>query len=218
MTKDFQFILAMTCIVPATAGMIRFKKLDARFHPLVYILILAVCTEICERVIGSHANNITVATLIANLFILINVILHIWFFYKVETIGKKQALVYALLFVLIFISEGIYFFSIFSLYQIALIISYIIILLLCINGAVMQTFKQQYRWWEDGLFIYCAVNIIFSTYVIFSFGLRFFGVPADTPINRAIASMYDYINACCYLLTLWAVVCIPKKHYIELSF
>lgn len=218
MTKDFQFILAMTCIIPAAAGIIRVKKIDARFQPLVYILLLAVCTEICERIVGTYSKTVALPSLIANLFVLINVLLHVWLFYNVKVIQKKQATIYILVFALTFISEGFYLRSIFSLFEIAIIISYISILLLCINGIVMQIFKQQYKWWEDGLFIFCAINIIFSAYVIFSFSLRFFGVPINTPINRAIASMYDYINACCYLLTLWAVSCIPKKNYIELSF
>jgi hypothetical protein len=218
MNKDFQFILAMTCIIPAAVGIIRFKKMDTRFQPLVYILILVVCTEICERIAGSYFNTLAFPNLIANVFIVINVILHVWFFYSVRVIQKRQAIFYILVFILAFIGEGIYLGSFFSLYEIALILSYIIILLLCINGTVMQIYKQQYKWWEDGLFIFCAINIMFSAYVIFSFSLRFFGVPTNAPINKSIASMYHYINAGCYLLTLWALLCIPRKNYIELSF
>jgi len=218
MTKDLRFILAMTCIIPAIAGIIRFKKMDVRFHPLIYILLLAVCTEICIRIVERNSTTLALPILITNLFILINVILHIWLFYKVKVIQKRQAIIYTLVFIAALVSEGIYSRSIFSLYQVAIIISYIIILLLCIDGIVVQIFKQQYKWWEDGLFIFCAINIVFSAYVIFSFSLRFFGVPINAPINRAISSMYDYINACCYLLTLWALLCIPKKNYIELSF
>ena len=152
------------------------------------------------------------------MFILINLLLHVWLFYNVNVINKKLAFIYIVAFIFVFIAEGVYFLSIFSLYEVAIIVSYMIIMLLCINGAVAQVFKQQYKWWEDGLFIFCAINIIFSAYVIFAFSLRFFGVPKNAPINKSISSMYNYVNACCYLLTLWALLCIPKKNYIELSF
>lgn len=218
MNDDVKFAFALSCLIPGIVGVITFKKLDNRFHPLVYLLLLAFVTEIAQRICIAVKRD-DISDLISNVYLLVNFVLHVWFFYGLGIIKTVRAvIIYLNIFTIVFIANGVFKSSIFLLYEIALIASYIIILKLCIDGLVTQTFDASYKWTHDALFLFCATNIIYSAYLIFSFSLRFFGIPTDTSINVAVASFYYYINAGCYLLTLWVVLCIPRKNYIGLFF
>lgn len=218
MNENLRFLLAITCGIPAVAGVIMFKKIDRRFHALVYLLVLALATELIQEwcVVSKEPQGIN--NVITNIYTLINPPVTIWFFYRVGVIKTKQgAFIYGLIFLFIYVANAFYVRSIFIVYLVAIMASFIIIVKLCIDGIGMQTFNSDFPWFADGLFLYCAINVLYSAYLIFLFSLRFFGVPADNEINVAIASMYYYINAGCNLLTLWAILCIPKKNYIGSS-
>jgi hypothetical protein len=204
MSESLKFILAITCIVPAAAGVIFYRRISKHYHPLIYILLLAVVTEVLQELNRtSH--------FITNAFILINMILHLWLFYDVGVIkNKKNVFIYFVIFLLVYLGDGIYEGTILKPYVEAAIASYIIILQLCIKGIGLQTFKESI-WIKDGLFIFYAINIIYSVFLVFTFSLRFFGVKADSLIGHSIADIHNYVNAASYLLTLWAVLCLRKK-------
>jgi hypothetical protein len=210
MNENLKFLLAVTCILPAAAAVIFFREIDKEYRTLIYILLLALVTEVLQKINHVSIKSAYVAVAIFNTFILANTIMHIVFFFNVGIITNKMvAFMYFICFSLAYAACGTYNRTLFSPYVSVAIFSYFMILQLSIKGIVMQTFKEN-AWAKDGLFLYCCINIIYSSFFVLTFTLRFFGIE-NSVINRPITDLHNYINAACYLLTLWPVLCLRNK-------
>ena len=45
MNADIEYLMAMSCVLPAATGIYKFTKIDKKFHPFIYMMILDVVIE-----------------------------------------------------------------------------------------------------------------------------------------------------------------------------
>lgn len=217
MLELWTFILAMTCIVPAVAGLIVYKKMHKVFKPVVYILVLAVLTELLVRWSFSSKAPLISGYFITNIFLLVNTALHVWLFFELQIIKKKQiAILLLAAFVVALLSNIIYLGTISDFCFGAMLVSSILILLMAVEGITIQTFRSKQKWSSDFVFLFCIITVIYNANVVFYFSIALIGVK-EGDLHDKVLNIYRFINAACNILYVWPILCIPRNNsYMKL--
>lgn len=218
MTEQWIFILAMTCICPAIAIAVVYNKIHKIFKPIAFIMVLAVITEIAVRLTLPYDKAVINANLITNIFLLLNTALHIYLFYSLQVIKKKEtAYIIFTAFMIIFIMNAFYAGSVNKFYFYASLTSSIIILFLAVEGITIQTFRSKQNWSSDTIFLLCIITVIYNANVVFYFSVALLGLEKDGELYTRTLNIYRFINAACNLLYIWPILCIPRnRSYIKL--
>ena len=217
MTEQWIFILAMTCVAPAAAGVAIYKKIDRIFKPAVYILVLSVIAELLIKWSLLYNKPLVSGNLITNIFLLLNTSLYIYLFYSLQVLrGKFTALFIFLVFLIAFLFNAYYAGSVNKFYFYASLICSIIILFMAVEGITIQTFRSKEKWSSDFIFLFCIITVIYNANAVFFFSITLIGM-AEGELYRKILDIYKFINAACNLLYVWPILCIPRnRSYIKL--
>lgn len=211
-------ILAYSCALPAIIGLMIYKKMKTLFHFLVYILLLALITEILnDPRIGFDK---PILWVIINIFNILNTLFHIVFFYKAGIISSKKKAYLIFIFLLLLMGVDMLYEkkSLTDILDPLYIAGYAIILLLCIEATIKRTFNNKLSWFTDPVFLYAVINIIYAAFFLFDFSLMFFGVTKYYSIYVSLQNIHKWVNASCYVLIIWPILCTTKKHnYLKLS-
>lgn len=217
MLELWTFILAMTCTVPAVAGLILYNKMHKVFKPVVYILVLAVLTELLVKWSFSYKAPLISGYFITNIFLLVNTALYVWLFFELQIVKKKQiAILLFATFVIALLSNVIYLKTISDFCFGAMLVSSILILLMAVEGITIQTFRSKQKWSNDFVFLFCIITVIYNANVVFYFSMALIGVK-DGDLHDKVINIYRYINAACNILYVWPILCIPRNNsYMKL--
>lgn len=210
-------ILAYTCVLPALVGLPLYNKMEKYFHLLLHISLLAFVTEILTT--PSVGINKLWYPLIINLFVIVNTLLHILFFQKASIISSKKKAAGIFTAFLIFVAVNMVFqhvslnADLFPSY----LASYAIILILCIEAAIKQTYSVKLSWYKDPVFLFATINVIYAAFFLLIYGIRFLGLPENNILYNTLKYSHSWVNAACNVLTIWPIICTAKKSsYIKL--
>lgn len=214
MSEEVTYVLAMTCLLPAIAGIWRYKKMHPEFRPLVYMMVFAVLLETVLYVAKKYGY-IIYALPVVNLYMLLNLSFFLYFVKINRYINEKmmRGLLVTALAVLMFnyIHEE---YNMLKVYYYLMCFVSLVMLAIVINILSRQTMVVKYKLVNNFWFWFSSFSIIYNAFTLLIFGLYFFAM-SDSPKGKAIGVIHHFVNAACYLFFTLAIFKIPqndKKH------
>lgn len=212
MTETLRSILALTCTVPAIAGIIRFGIIERAYRVLVFIFLAALLVEVTGILQSKGYLNEDI-TWHVDIFTIANTLMHVYFFRKMNVLVSKKVIAAVIISLgLIYAVSIIYYGSFTPMCTIiAAIFSNIIILCLCIEGVIQYTFSNKTKWFTETISVYCLINILYTAHFIFIFSLRLTSLNTNQALMNSVENIHSYLNAACNLLFTWPILCIPRR-------
>lgn len=211
MSPELQSILALTCAVPAIAGLRILGKIQKEYKALVFIFVLAFVVELIG--VLEDKNLFPDSVIQVNLFIVINTLLHIYFFKKIKVLTNKKieylitGSFLFLIFILCFLKNIMH-----QFWALGAIVSNIIILGLSMEGIIQYTIINKTKWLKETISVFCLINILYTANFIFIFSFRLTSLQQDHELVNSVEDIHKYLNAACNILFSWPIICIPRTN------
>ena len=212
MNSTVQFLLSLTIAIAAVIGIIRYRKMNPDYHPLVYSAILATIFEIAFEFI-KYEYHPRIYMIMGIVYPLVDFLLLAWLFHNWGLFNRNKKLfgtilgaffiawaVSAYLSIITKRSEAIYFFI--FLYSTALI-------LFSVNTFNRFVVQERVNIFKNPKFWVCIGVIIFYTFFILTTIPLLPGF--DGTFTKKFQEMRFYVNALVNLIYAIAVLWIPRK-------
>ena len=197
-------------VIPAIVGIIRFKKVNKIYYPVILLLCLGVVNECVSRYCAyrfrTNAINLNIFSLIDSLLVVYQ--FHKW---KLFGNGKKIIAFLAGLLIVSWAADNIFFESIrdsdsyFNIFYSFLIVMISIALL---NRLLTFTNTSLFK---NAEFIICITFIILYTYgTLTEISWKFSAGFSDT-FKFGIQAIYIWVNLLCNILFAYAILCMHRK-------
>jgi hypothetical protein len=204
------YALAMSCLLPAVAGMVRYNKVPRTYHPFIYMMLLTVVVETMVYVIRKTAYS-HYWPLAVNLYTLFNFTLFLYFVSSngyIRSKSRQRLYITALAVCLFnFIYEGYT-----VLHNFFYLLCYVssVMLIISIDILSRQTMAIKYKLVNNFWFWFSSFSIIYNAFTLLIFGLYFFAM-FQTPKGKTIGNIHHFANLVCYLFFTLAIFKIPEK-------
>ena len=200
-------------IAPAAIiGLIRYARILKTFRPFIFLMVIALITEIATHIISYHYDTSNAA--IINTYNLIECTLWIWQFYNWDTFKKKSSLLPLLIVVLagIWMTDNVIFQKL-NTFSSSFAIAYSFSLVfLSINQANRQIVEERKTLFKDAKFLMCIGILIFSTARILVETFFLLDVAqANTSFLMNVFTILRYVNVFVNLLFALATIWIPTR-------
>lgn len=210
MNPDITYILSMSCALPAAAGLYRYHTISSKYHPFIYMMILA---ALIETIIYIHIKRPEYATfwqLAVNIYTLLNFILFLYFTNINGYLKKSWMQLLLATGLLVSIFNYLYEQSVFKTFFYLLCFVSAVMLLISIDILSRQTMAIKYKLVNNCWFWISTFSLIYNAFTLLIFGLYFFAM-FNTPNGKAIGTIQHFANLLCYLFFTVAIVKIPEK-------
>ena len=206
---DVDFIMAMSCAPPALLGLYRYKRVEPAFHPFILTLVFSLFTELAIKVMKER-ENYTLYFPLANFYILVNVLLFYFFFWKVKVITPlyKRAFIFG--FILCSVAGGFVNNPLRAFPYYTAVLFSVYILAVAVKLLSMQVFETRVHILRNPLFYIAAGALLFYAMSIFS-TLLGIAVTGNANLDWYVYVAEKIVNVFHYLLFLLAVLWIPRK-------
>lgn len=208
MPINLQFVLAMSCALPAIAALIQFKKAEKKYYPFLLLLWLAVITELVSDIPMLLYQDYTIADIAYPLYNIAEVVLMLIFF-------KRNDIQIPWWLITITGCIGIISLIITNFSEKILVFDYVrvvffaLILVQSIRLLSSQVFIINVKPGKNSLMIIAFGCVLYYSYFLL--------VSMFTNLNNIIAlhgiifSVHQIVNAITYIIFTWAILCIPRK-------
>jgi len=212
--QTLRFILALSCLLPATLGAIYYSRIEKSFHPFCWAMWLSLFTEICMNVLMINNGPWMPFRTIASLYFLLNPVFYFLFFYRQKIIAQKMFWMLIALHVLVYIINC-FFQSPLKNYLLGTsMFGNLIIFLLSCKLLSSQVFNLHGSLLKNPLFIIGCGATMFCA--IFLFIKVIYILQGKSEFNTFIHDIFRYVNAATYLVFTWAFICIANlKKFIK---
>lgn len=210
MNADITYLLAMSCVLPAIAGIYRINKIDKKFHAFIYMILLVVLLETWIYVGIKYPAWGVLYRLPINIYMLLNLGLFLSFVYNNAYLSKKkmQLLLVAALAVAIF--DCIYNNSIFKLFLYLLCFVSVVMLIISIDILSKQIMEIKYKLVDNFWFWFSSASVLYNAFNFLIFGVYVFSFE-DTKDGKSVSDIQRFTNTLSYILFTLAIFKIPKK-------
>ena len=202
--------LSFSIYIAGIIGVVRFKKINQQYYPILYSIWLGCLNEIISI---SLAHNFSNSSISNNIYILVESILLIFFFKNLGLFNSRKIILY--LIIAGFICE--WFIENFILGQITVVSAYFsifssfVIVLMSINTINELIIRNSSRIFANATFLLCLGFIVFFTYQVLVYAFWIYGAQSDTGFLLNIFTILIYINLLTNLIYALAVLWMPKK-------
>jgi hypothetical protein len=217
MTDETRYLFAMTCVLPALVGFYLYRKMQPRYHLLIYMMLLDAVTETIVFIGIKNTSFTPIADCWTNAYMIITLSFFLTFVKRNGYIKKQLLWVFVAVAVILavyeFYKEGSPFQTFYSL---LLFYMYGVTLFIAINilskqvTVVNTRLSRNFWFWAGCLFI------VQNAYGVFVFGIYHFALlePID---NKMIGMLTTSVNAVCYCLFAVVMFLVPKRnnHFIH---
>jgi hypothetical protein len=211
MNKDVAYILAMSAVLPAIVGAVRYKKMDQRYHPFIFMLLLVPVVETIQYISLKTGMYIGFSLLCLNLYLLTSFCFFLSLVYRNGYIGRKMGIYFAgALLVTALVNLAIVGTPFVILYYMLCLAS-CLILLISIDTLSKQMMAVKTSLVKNCWFWISSLYVVQHAYVLLLFGIYIFGLSASNPNIKAIFIIHKVVNASCYILFIIAVLRIPNR-------
>jgi hypothetical protein len=211
MNKEVAYILAMSAVLPAAVGAVRYKNMDQRYHPLIYMLLLVPLVETIQYISLKTGMYKGFSLLCLNLYLLASFGFFLSLVYRNGYLSRKMGFYFAgalLVTALVnLVIEGTPFVCLYYM----LCLASCLILLISIDILSKQMMAVKTSLIKNCWFWISSLYVVQHAYVLLLFGIYIFGLSASNPNINAIFIIYKVVNAACYLLFIIAVLRIPNR-------
>jgi hypothetical protein len=211
MNADITYILAMSCVLPAGIGIYRYKKIHSKYHPFIYMMILAAIIETIIYISIKIPEYGKFWQLAVNIYTLLNFILFLYFVFVNNYLSKKtmQWLIFIACIVCLF--NYLYEHTLLKTFFYLLCFVTAAMLILSIDMLSRQTTEIKLKLTNNFWFWFSSSSIIYNAFTLLIFALYFFAL-FSTPKGKAIGEIQHYANLICYVFFAIAMLKIPEKN------
>ncbi|MFT3979800.1 MAG: hypothetical protein QM687_04965 [Ferruginibacter sp.] len=210
MNPDITYMLAMSCVLPAIAGIFRYNKINSKYHPFIYMMILAVFIETTIYLSIKHPEYSAYVQLPVNIYMLLNFSLFLFFVQRNGYLGKRAMQWLLVTAGMVCIFNAVYEQTVFRTFFYLLCFVSAAMLIISIDILSRQTMVIKYRLANNFWFWLSSFSIIYNAFTLLIFGLYFFAI-FDTPRAKAIGNIQHWANMICYIFFTVAILKIPDK-------
>jgi hypothetical protein len=210
MSAAMVYLMAMSCAIPAIAGIAIYKKLDKRYYLFVHLMILNTINETAVYFTKTQFEADNISQLVLNIYTVLFFALSIKFVYGHGFLTYQKRIWafigFAVVMVFNFILEN---------YRVNRVFFYLVCYLSCIliiiatNILSQQAMVTNKKILDNFWFWYSGVTIISSAFTLLIFGL-YYTAMFNTPEGKSIANIHHFANMFCQLLFTVAVIKIPR--------
>lgn len=207
-------LLAFSPVIPAITGLLSYKRVNYKVYPFIYAMWLSLITEILSSVALRVYDNTVTSFYIYYFYIIINITLYIFLFFRMEVIKSKK-LFYFLLVISLGVCIAAFFLPlrIYTLFAANLFCSAIILGLATelITKQILEVRKSQYKKFS---FLMSTGAIIFNAFFIFFVAIWF--LIKDDDFKTNVYSVQKFVNAATYIIFGISLLCLPKaKNFLR---
>lgn len=211
MNKDVTYLMAMTCVLPAAIGIYMYKRIDKKYHPFIYMMLLDVIIETIVYLPLKFSGLAGVSRLAVNLYTYLNFGLFIYFVYINKYLTKKAMQLLITIAAIIGIFNFIYAGTLstpFFYYLLCFVSAVMLIISIDILSRQIMEIKDKLA--NNFWFWASSFSILYNSFTLLIFGLYVFAM-FETPNGKAIGSIQHFVNATCYVFFGVAIFRIPQK-------
>lgn len=214
MNKYQAFLLSLSILMPTITGVIRYRNIPASYHPLVYVLLLGLATELtCYLFFYETSNAVPV-----NVYILFEFLLFAWQFRSWGNILQHKVL-----YTLLIASLGVlWLFNNIIMGQIGTfnltfqVVYSLALVLLAVNQLNWLVVNERGVILKNAKFLVCMAIIIFFSYKALTEIFCYYA--PHTSVRSNIYVIESYLNVAYNIMLTIAILCIPRKNnFIQLS-
>jgi hypothetical protein len=214
MDDTLRFIFSLSIGFAVIIGIVRFRRIDSAYYPLIYNAMVALVVEILNKMLTEKGYT-DAFVFVLNVFSYIDFFLFLWLFHNWGLFNRKKSVFITIagIFFLIWLSEGIFKTSFiklnlyfFMLYAFALIFFSVN----TFNRAVVHERSSIFR---NPKFWICLGIIIFYSFFIVTVttGISMFWNNVSVQFRRDLQAISVFSNLLVNLLYAVAVIWIPRK-------
>ncbi len=211
MSLTLQFILAMSCVLPAIPGLLKFRKAGSNYHPFLLLLFAAVVTELLADIPMLLYNDYSIQSVVYPFYFIIEIFLML-LFYRLNNIIASTFWVYAIpLTGLVVYMVNYYYRHSFENWLAGYCTTgfTIINLLLAIKLLSNEIFETKIPPLKNPkMIIAFGCTLFYSYYLLVKI---FISLSVQTDLYKSIFSVHQIINVVSYIIFTWAVIWIPGK-------
>jgi hypothetical protein len=208
--EDITFVIAMSCVIPAVAGLCRYNSIGNNYHPFVYMMWLSVMMEILDYLGIKHLVPIEIWMITINIYMLGNFALFLFFVRINDYLSEKTMWILVISAVLVYVFNAFFIFSFFAPYFYLLCFVSAAMLIISIDILSRQMMAVKYKLVKNFWFWMSSFSIIYNAFTLLIFGLYFFAI-RQTPKGNTIGNIQHIANALCYVFFAIAILKIPTK-------
>jgi hypothetical protein len=210
MNADIKYILAMCCVLPAIAGIYRYKKIDSKYHPFIYMMVLTAVTETIIYLSIKFPAFRYFPSVTANIYMLANFSLFLYFVCINGYLSKKgMQLLFAVAAAVCLINYICLHTFLSAFYYLLCYVS-ACMLIISIDILSRQTMAIKYKLANNFWFWFSSFSIIYNAFTLLTFGLYVFAID-HTAKGKAIGAIQQVSNTVCYIFFIVAMLKIPEK-------
>lgn len=212
MNKIIENILSLMCFVPACLGIIIYKRVDKKFHPFIFMMILDFLIEFIFNTILQFSATRYFNQLIINFYMVLNFFLYLYFVCINDFISKKIMIIFISMCIPIAVFNGIYNRTILTTFFYLLSFVSTVMLFISIDILSKQILVINKRMKNNCWFWISSFSILYNAFTLLIFGLYFFSL-FNTPNGKTTFIIHHFVNAFCYLFFAFGIYKIPRKIY-----
>jgi hypothetical protein len=210
MNADITYMLAMSCVLPALIGIYRYKRIHKKFHPFIYMMILAVLIETVIYISIKFPEYGGFWQLALNIYTLVNFALFLYFTHINGYLSKKTMQWLLAVACAVCLFNYLYEHTVLKTFFYLLCFVSAIMLMISIDILSRQTTVIKYKLVNNSWFWLSSFSIIYNAFTLLIFGLYFFAM-FNTAKGKAIGTIQHFANLVCYVFFAVAILKIPEK-------
>jgi hypothetical protein len=216
MSEIFKEILGLACFVPLVIGLLRYKKIDKKYYPFIYMMVADCAIELLVSIFNLLPSYKGYKGIFFNIYLPCYFFLSLEFTWLNKFISKKVKKIsfVASLPVLLFnlwVNNWVFIFPFYYLSYMSTIMLFIFTNILSMQVLAVNN-RLKYNFW----FWVSSFSILYHAFTLLIFGLYFFSL-FDTPNGRSILEIHHYVNALSYIAFAFAILIIPAKNNFSIS-
>jgi hypothetical protein len=210
MKFDLSFYLAISCGLPAIAGLVRINTIERKIYPFVAALWLALFCELTVG-FGVAAKWPHIVSIVYNIFIPLNLLLLLLFF-RLNGIIATNSVFFLLLAISLlgWVGAFVYNKTYFTVFTFSHNLNCAIIVILGTKLLSREVLTSKISPAINFFFLVACGMIILYLFYLFITSTMMLG--ASFSATRAkMFKIYEFVNAGVYLLFFYAILCLQKK-------
>jgi hypothetical protein len=209
MNADIKYMLAMCCVLPAIVGVFRYNKIDSRYYPFIYMMIITAVLETIIFLSIKFPKSGYSPSVAINIYMLVNFALFLNFA-NINTYLRKKSMHWLLAAAVpVCIFNFIYLQTFLQPFYYLLCYVSAVMLIISIDILSRQTMVIKYKLVNNCWFWISSFSIIYNAFTLLIFGLYFFAI--SDARGKAIGDIQHFANAFCYIFFAVAILKIPEK-------
>ena len=215
MTYTLAVILSASIAFPAIIALVRFRRINAVYHPFIYCIWLGFLNEVIGFFVVRSGNSNAFNN---NIYALAEAILFTWLFKKWGLFEKNKKIIFflAVLYVAAWLSETFLLDRMKHNTSYFRILYAFVIVLLSTQTIYSQLILEKRNILRNSIFLICTCFVIYYTYNVIVGLFWLYGLNASLEFQRNIYTIMIYINCIVNLIYALAVLWMPTKHRFSL--